>query len=133
MQPKFNAEQILATLAKIREGMPLDRFPRPAKTLKPTESDMGVQSMEDFEMLTVAEALESLAEDARAVADGANKALLENALDIYYAAEKLSLDPEHAELVPQVEAMRRAWESHYGEPVPTKEETERRRRRERGE
>ena len=133
MQPKFNAEQILAVLAKIREGMPLDKFPRPAKTQEPTESDMGPQSLEDFEMLTVAEALESLAADARAVVDGANKAVLENALDIYYAAEELSLNPEHPELIPQVEAMRRAWESHYGEPVPTKEQTERRRQREKGE
>ena len=132
MQPKFNAEQILATLAKIREGMPLDKFP-PAKKKQQTESDMGSQSLEDFEMLTVAEALESLAEDARAVANGANKAVLENALDIYYAAEELSHDPEHPELIPQVEAMRKAWESHYGEPVPTKEQTERRRKREKDE
>lgn len=132
MQPKFNAEQILAMLAKIREGMPLDKFP-PAKHQPPTESDMGAQSLEDFEMLTVAEALESLAADARAVVDGANKALLENALNVYYAAEELSRDPEHPEMIPQVEAMRRAWESHYGEPVPTKEETEKRRKREKGE
>jgi hypothetical protein len=128
MQPPLNAEKILATLAKIRAGMPLDRFP-PAKKQEPTESDLGAQSMEDFELLTVAEALESLADDARAVVDGANQALLENALDIYYAAEELSRDPEHSELIPHVENMRSAYESHYGHAIPTKEETERRRRR----
>ena len=133
MQPKINVEQVLATLAKIRAGMPLDQFPPPKKKKERIESDIGPQSMEDFEMLTLAEALESLAEDARAVADGANKALLENALNIYYAAEELSHDPEHAELIPQVEDMRRAYESHYGHAIPTKEETERRRRREREE
>lgn len=132
MQPRFNVEQILATLAKIRAEMPLDKFPR-AKPRQPTESDIGPQSMEDFELLTVAEALESLADDARAIANGANKALLENALDVYYAAEELSHDPEHAELIAQVENMRRAYESHYGHAIPTKEETERRRRREREE
>lgn len=132
MQPRFNAEQILATLAKIREKMPLDQFPR-AKPRQRTESDIGPQSMEDFELLTVAEALESLADDARAIANGATKALIENALDVYYAAEELSHDPEHAELIPQVEKMRQAYESHYGHAIPTKEETERRRRREREE
>ena len=132
MQPRFNAEQILATLAKIREKMPLDQFP-PAKKRQPIESDIGPQSMEDFELLTVAEALESLADDARAIANGATKALIENALDVYYAAEELSHDPEHAELIPQVENRRRAYESHYGHAIPTKEETERRRRREREE
>src|SRR5687767_8227131 len=102
MRPKLDTEKILATLAKIRAEMPLDKFP-PAKPRQPTESDMGPQSLEDFELLTIAEALESVADDARAVVNGANKALLENALNVYYAAEELSHDPEHAELIPQVE------------------------------
>ena len=132
MQPKLDTEKILAILAKIRAEMPLDKFP-PAVRRERIESDMGPQSLEDFELLTIAEALESVADDARAVVNGANKALLENALDVYYAAEELSHDPEHAELIPQVENMRRAYESHYGHAIPTKEETERRRRREREE
>lgn len=45
------------------------------------------------------------------------------ALEIYYAAEELARDPEHAELIPHVARMREAYERDYGVPIPPKGES----------
>jgi len=42
------------------------------------------------------------------------------AMKVYYAAEELAKDPEHAELIPHVEKMREAYSSFYGKPIPPK-------------
>ena len=44
--------------------------------------------------------------------------LYRKGLEVYYAAEDLARDPAHAELIPHVEAMRRAHEAQYGRPIP---------------
>jgi hypothetical protein len=71
-----------------------------------------------------------MADDARALAAAAIESAVEHALDVYYTAEELALQPDHANLIPHVENMRRAYHEHYGRAIPTKEETERRRARE---
>jgi hypothetical protein len=43
------------------------------------------------------------------------------ALDVYYTAEELARNPEHAELLPHVDAMRQAHEAQYGRPIPPKQ------------
>ncbi|MEA2491650.1 MAG: hypothetical protein QOH21_3442 [Acidobacteriota bacterium] len=129
MQHRLDTEQVLAGLAKIRATMPLHRIRRTAHPPRAT-TRTDARTTEDFEMEAIADALESLADDARALAAAAIESAVEQALDVYYAAAELARQPEHANLIPHMENMRRAYHEQYGHAIPTKEETERRRARE---
>jgi len=74
----------------------------------------------DFELSVAADALKTLAGQIESVVDRRLQAAYEQALHVYYTAEELARDPEHAELIPHVEAMRRAHEAQYGRPIPPK-------------
>jgi len=115
MNKKFDAEPILQKLAELRKAIPrLDERPsRPSD-----EGRAPALTAEDFEYTAVADALESLATDVQSAVDRARAEALEKALEIYYAAEALSRDPAHADLIPHVEEMRRAYERTYGHPIP---------------
>lgn len=41
--------------------------------------------------------------------------------EIYYAAEKLAEEPEHAHLIPYVEQMRTIYRRDFGTPIPERE------------
>jgi isochorismate hydrolase len=134
----MNTERLLAELAKVRAAMPLHRIRRKLKPKCTSErlnarslktQSLNMQSMQDFELETVAEALETMVEETGAVIEALEESLFEQALDIYYAAEELARDPEHAHLVEQVEKMRRSYEAEEGRPIPSKEETLARRAR----
>jgi predicted ATPase len=115
-QARMDAEAILTKLTEIRRSIPnLKTKPRPEN-----KSLVAASSLEDFEDLAVIEALESLADDVHASVEEARQRAYEQALEVYYAAEELARDPEHADLIPQVEAMREAHQSSYGRPVPPK-------------
>ena len=77
-------------------------------------------AMSDFEMLGAADALEALANEIQSFCDRRMEEAYRKALEVYYTAEELSRDPAHAELLPHVEAMRRAHEEQYGKPIPPK-------------
>ncbi|HEX7152409.1 MAG TPA: hypothetical protein VF618_13055 [Thermoanaerobaculia bacterium] len=128
MNKKLDAEAVLATLAKIRKSLP-KRAGAEAPPVPREEASMRVDAIdeEDFEALAVADALSSLADEVGAIAREAQERLFEKSLDIYYAAEELAKQPEHADMIEQVEAMRKAYEKSYGTPIPSKEETLRRR------
>jgi hypothetical protein len=129
MEKRMNTQAVLAKLAEIRRSIPrLNDAPRPEKT-----SRVDAQSVEEFELAAVADALETLGEDLRATIREAEDRLYEQCLDVYYAAEELARDPEHANVIPHVEALRKAHENSYGRAIPTKEETEARRRKPREE
>jgi hypothetical protein len=74
--------------------------------------------MEAFEMETLAEALESFADELSESVEMARQKALEKALEIYYEAEKLAKDPEHADLIPYVEQMREAYRRDFGTDIP---------------
>jgi hypothetical protein len=78
-------------------------------------------SREDAMTAFTVDALQTLADDMQSVLDRRKEAAYRQALEVYYAAEKLARDPEHAHLAGQVEAMRRAHESEYGYPPPARE------------
>jgi hypothetical protein len=126
---KLDAEKILNTLAEIRSQIPfLGEKPAPALLKNPgfdglAPGMIGPDAMEDFAYEAVAEGLESLASELSAVLDEKRQKLIDNALDIYYAAEELARDPEHADLIAHVETMRKSYESDFGHPVPSKAET----------
>jgi len=124
----MNTERLLAELAKVRAAMPLHRIRRKLKP-KHTSERLHARSIEDFELETVAEALETMVEETGAVVEALEDSLFEQALDIYYAAEELARDPEHAHLIEHVEKMRRSYEAEEGRPIPSKEETLARRAR----
>lgn len=81
-------------------------------------ADQREQALHEFEILGAAEALRTLAEELQAEADRRMEAAYRAALAVYYKAEELARDPAHAELVPQVAAMRAAHEAQFGRPIP---------------
>jgi hypothetical protein len=68
----------------------------------------------------VEEAIEALADDLSAALTRKQNAMLERALQVYYATEELSRDPKHADLIEHVEKMRAAYEEDFGKPIRPK-------------
>jgi len=116
----IDTESILRRLSEIRQMLPLDEtIPRKQR---PDERARGIETSADFDYAAVADAFESMAEELSAVVERKRAKALEDALRVYYTAEELAHDPAHAELIPYVEAMRRAYEQSYGKPIPPKPE-----------
>lgn len=130
MKKRMNTEAVLAKLAEIRRSIPrLKNAPRLEKTSRIDDA----RTIEDFETGAVVDALETLADDIQETIRESEERIYEKCLDVYYAAEELARDPQHANLIPHVEALRNAHQTSYGRPMPTKEETEARRRKPREE
>jgi hypothetical protein len=70
--------------------------------------------MELFEMETLADALESFAGELSDSIETAQQKAIAEALEIYYAAEKLAKEPEHAHVIPYVQQMRAIYRRHFG-------------------
>jgi hypothetical protein len=120
---KMDAAALLRQLAELRERLPKAEGPRrvgpqPGSSTTRTKLPRSGDSMADFEAQAVIDALESMAEDVRAIVDEKRARLLAMALDVYYTAEELIRDPEHANLIPTVEAMRAAYMKDFGKPIP---------------
>ena len=98
--------------------------PRPdAKDLPPAyASEEGSLAESDFELEAASDAMGTLADQIHLVIERRQQAAYEEGLRVYYIAEELARDPEHAELIPHVEAMQRAHEAQYGRPIPPKKE-----------
>ncbi|HSY48860.1 MAG TPA: hypothetical protein VLC46_08620 [Thermoanaerobaculia bacterium] len=78
------------------------------------------EAMKAFEMLALEDTLESLLGDVQAIIEEKREALMAKTLEIYYATEELSKDPEHAHLIPHVEQMRAAYLRDFGTEIPPK-------------
>jgi hypothetical protein len=85
-------------------------------------AEEGELAESDFELASAAEALRTLAGQIESVIDRRMQAAYAEGLRVYYVAEELARDPEHAELIPHVEAMRNAHQAQYGRPIPPKKE-----------
>src|SRR5687767_6045969 len=105
---KLDAEPILRKLAEMRKSIPyLDEAPpRPAVDGRTMLDGIPLETEEDFEYMAVADALQGLADDLNAVIEQKRAYLEEQALEVYYTAEELAKDPEHADLIPVVERLR---------------------------
>jgi len=110
-----DAQTILEKLAKLRAAMP--RSPQP---LPNDEGRMRVagETFNDFDLQAIADALESMTSELGAALKDAHTKAMNDALDVYYTAEELARDPAHADLIPHVESMRRAYERDFGMPIP---------------
>jgi hypothetical protein len=128
--PKIDAESILRQLAEMRSKIPHldDETAAAARKIlserRTSDVDRDVTSMDDFDYLSVADGLESLATELGYAIDRMNKKLVADALKVYYHAEELSRDGEHPELIPVVEAMRAAYLKDFGKPIPPKPKEE---------
>jgi hypothetical protein len=132
----IDADGILQKLADMRKSIPFlaDTPPRP--TGKNATHDglmyagpMDADAIAAFDYQAVADGFEAFANELRAAIDDAAAKAFDQAMDVYYAAEELAKDPEHADLIPHVQEMREAYERSYGKPIPSREETERERKR----
>jgi hypothetical protein len=116
---KIDVEGILNTLAAVRKQIPHlaaapTRDTADATTLLAADDE----ALELFEMETLADALESFAGELSDSIETAQQQAMAGALDIYYAAEKLAKDPEHAHLIPYVEQMRDVYRRDFGTEIP---------------
>ena len=119
-------EEILEALANIRASLPFAKADVPPPPTPPERGSMSVEDATlDFESESIAMAAESMAAELRAAIEEAQAKALSQALEVYYAAEELSRDPAHADLIPHVEAMRAAYERDYGTPIPPRGEGKR--------
>lgn len=113
---RMDAPEILRKLSALREKMPRPQgkfTPRPQTRLPPSGD-----AMRDFEEQAVVDALESMADELHAAIEEKREKLFNDAMNVYYTAEELAKDPEHANLIPHVEAMRAAYERDFGKPIP---------------
>ncbi len=123
LRAEKDPEKILAGVAEIRSKLPLDmlgpREPRP-------ELDRRLDGVtaEDFAWDAAQAATESLLADIEAITQAKRQILFDKVLDLYYAMEEASRDPENAHLIPHVERMRAAYFRDHGYEIPTKEEME---------
>ena len=76
------------------------------------------QALEDFELLAAADSLQILADQIHATVERRQQELYEKCIKAYYVAEEMAQDPEHADLIPHVENLRRAHLAQYGRPIP---------------
>jgi hypothetical protein len=105
---KIDVEGILKTLAAVRKQVPdlADAPTRDTAAATTTLLAADDEATELFEMETLANALESFAGELSDSIETAQQQAMAGALEIYYAAEKLAKDPDHAHLIPYVEQMR---------------------------
>jgi hypothetical protein len=116
---KIDVEGILNTLAAVRKQVPyLADAPTRDTAAVTTLLSGDDEAMELFEMETLANALESFACELSDSIETAQQQAMSGALEIYYAAEKLAKDPEHAHLIPYVEQMRAVYRRDFGTEIP---------------
>ena len=113
---RLDAAEILRKLSALREQMPRPTgkyTPKTQTRLQPTGD-----AMADFEQQAIVDALGSMADELHAALEEKRDKLVRDAMEVYYTAEELARDPEHANLIPHVEAMRAAYERDFGKPIP---------------
>jgi hypothetical protein len=115
---KIDVEGILNTLAEVRKQVPYLADTPTRDTAAVTLLAGDDEAMELFEMETLANALESFAGELSDSIDTAQQQAMAGAMEIYYAAEKLAKDPDHAHLIPYVEQMRESYRRDYGTDIP---------------
>ncbi len=123
MTGKLDAELVLSELATLRKKIPFlaDGEPRPQEENRSRSvGDLPIETEEDFEWAAVREGVEILHADLVASNERRWDALVEKALDAFYAAEEASRDPANAHLIEYVEQMRAAYEKENGRPIPPK-------------
>jgi hypothetical protein len=121
MKQKLDLEPFFQALADARAQLPqLGGGPPPAPAADAFDAAplMCDEALEVFELETLGTALESFVTDLSASVNAARDKLLQQSLDVYYAALELSQQPEHAHLREHVENMRAAYRRDFGREIP---------------
>jgi hypothetical protein len=84
-------------------------------------ADQREVALDDFALDGAVESLQAMSAQIQALVKQKMDAGYESALEVYYAAEKLAREPEHAHMREQVETMRRAHVAQYGREIPERE------------
>jgi hypothetical protein len=118
---KVNAQEVLTKLAEMRAQVPFLKDKPPRKP-QPGAMDgrFNAMSEEEFELLAIADGLQSFADDLHESIAEQQAIAMAQAMEVYYTAVELSQQPEHADLIPHVEAMRAAYIRDYGHPPPNR-------------
>jgi hypothetical protein len=124
---KIDAEPILRRCAEIRETIPPEYLDpnRPRRSYEGRmEALLGYEprTPEDFEYFALHEGVQSLADDLQEAMECAAEMARKTVLKVYYAGVELVKDPQNANLIPQLEAIRVGYERDYGHPIPPKPE-----------
>jgi hypothetical protein len=130
-EKKIDTAAILKTVAEVSAIFQKDLTPEERAALtterrhvdSPPPAKYVAQSANaetEFEEDAAVDALETLAHQMETVIDRRMAKAYQEALRVYYIAEELAKDPAHAELIPHVEAMRKAHEKQYGKGIPPK-------------
>lgn len=115
---KLDTSEVLAKLAEIRKAMPKPSQPRPKRDEASRSSHAIGDTVEDFETAAIIDALEDLSDELGAALEEKRAKLAADCLEVYWKAEELAKDPAHADLIPHVEKMRKAYENDFGVPPP---------------
>jgi hypothetical protein len=123
----IDVDALMTLLRQIRESIP-EPYRAARKALPQEEGALNSELLEpraldgdaliDFEAAVVVDSIESVAAELREAINNMNAKVLQDALKTYYITEELAKEPENAHLIPHVEAMRKAYEASYGEPIP---------------
>jgi hypothetical protein len=120
--PPLDVDRLLNTLAEIRKAIPpvlSELAPPPApEEGRVVAKEIGAGSVREFEYAAAIEGNESVRKEISAAVEAAEEKLLNDAMNVYFAAEELARDPEHANLIDHVNQMREAYQQSYGTPIP---------------
>jgi len=119
---RFDPAALLQKLTFLSGSIPRVRQPTAVETHGAFITGDVCEAMEDFDCQALADSLDSMAADLRASIEERQSALMRDLMRVYYTAESLSRQPEHAHLIAQVEAMRRAYEQDFGVPIPDQDQ-----------
>jgi hypothetical protein len=118
-------DKFLHLLAEIRESIPerhrvaeLPSLPQPEKLGPMVIVEESEDAVRQFELESLYHSTYQVATELQASLDAAEARLFQQAMDVYYAAEELSRDPAHADLIPLVEDLRATFERDMGYPIP---------------
>jgi hypothetical protein len=84
-------------------------------------ADEKAEALDDFALTTAVESLTQIAQQAHLIAEQKRQHAYRMILDMYYALEDASKDPDnpqHELILEHMENLRRAHESQYGKPIP---------------
>ena len=122
-----HTDKFLHLLTEIREAIPerhrvteLPSLPQPEKLGPMVIVHESEDAVRQFELESLYHSTGQVAAELEASLDAANARLFDQAMEVYYAAEELSRDPAHADLIPLVEDLRATFEKDMGYPIPAR-------------
>ena len=125
-QTKIQTERILATIDEIRRALIPEQCrskPRRAEETRMASRFTGDRGL-DFELAAIRDAITAFRDELSETLEAIDAHLVPDFIDVYYTIEEMVQDPEHADLIPRLESLRKAYFRAYGTPIPPKPKTQ---------